>query len=159
MTDSQQCLEHYGNPESKEFAGKWLKKFVLPADVAAIWPRYPGLDKPITAVYMNSFAFDSLIAVMRELIKLDLAKEFKTYDGCTNVRKKRGINEYSVHSWGLALDFNAALNPLGMKKGAKPGMFSAAFLAVWARHDWVAGMWFSRPDGMHFQYTKHFPHE
>lgn len=157
MTDSQLCIQHYGNPESSAFVSKWLQRFTLPADVAAVWPHYPGLDKPITAIYMNKFAFEPLIAVIRELIQTGLIKELLTYDGCLNVRLKRGVNEYSIHSWGLALDFNAALNPLGQRMGSKPKMFTPAFLAVWRKHGWTCGADFSRPDGMHFQYTNTFP--
>jgi hypothetical protein len=157
MTDTQQCLAAYGNPVTREFIDKWLKRFELPADVQKVWPRYPGINKPITAIYMNTFAYDSLIAVFRELIKTKLVKELKTYDGCLNVRLKRGLNDYSIHSWGLALDFNAALNPLNVKVGSRPNMFTHEFLEVWRRHGWTCGASFSRPDGMHFQFTSTFP--
>jgi hypothetical protein len=157
MTDTQNCLAVYGNPVSRLFIDKWLKRFELPADVAAVWPRYPGIKQPITAIYMNSFAYAPLIAVFRELISTGLVKELHTYDGCLNVRLKRGVNEYSIHSWGLALDFNAALNPLGVKVGSRKDMFSHEFLEVWRRHGWTCGASFSRPDGMHFQFTTLFP--
>jgi hypothetical protein len=39
-----------------------------------------------------------------------------TYDGCYVVRSIRGSTHPSLHSWGLAIDINAALCPLGSPK-------------------------------------------
>ena len=156
MTDSQQCLAAYGDPSKPAFEAKWLVRHPLPAAVLPFFPPYPGVPK-VKAVYLNRFAAAALDAVLLELLATGLIKEFKTYDGCHNVRLKRGIDEYSIHSWGLALDFNAALNPLGVKWGSRKGMFSKAFLDVWRRHGWVCGADFSRGDSMHLQYTSHFP--
>ena len=156
MTDSTQCLRAYGDPTKAAFQKKWLKIYAFPADVAAVFPPYPGVPK-VTRIQMNAFAWPSFCAVLRALTAAGLHQEFKTYDGCLNVRLKRGINAYSIHSWGLAVDFNAALNPLGKPRGGK-GMWSEAFLAVWRAHGWSCGAdWAGRPDGMHFQYTTHFP--
>ena len=155
MTDSQSCLAHYGNPTTPAFEAKWLVRHPLPAAVIPYFPPYGNIHP--TAIYMNKFATAALDAVLLELLATGLIKELKTYDGCRVIRPKRGINEYSVHSWGLALDFNAALNPLGVKWGSKPGMFSKAFVAVWEKHGWVAGIRWARADGMHFQLTTTYP--
>ena len=156
MSDTTNCLAHYGDPSKPAFAQKWLVRHPLPAAVLASFPPYPGVPK-VTAVYMNKFACAALDAVLMELLSTGLIKELKTYDGCLNLRLKRGLNEYSIHSWGLALDFNAALNPLGVKWGSRPGMFSKAFLAVWRKHGWTCGADFTRGDSMHFQFTTTFP--
>lgn len=155
-TDTQHCLAAYGDPSKPAFQKKWLEIFTLPPDIASSFPPYPGVPH-VTRIQMNKFAWPAFCAVMRELIATGLSKEFKTYDGCVNLRLKRGINEYSIHSWGLALDFNANLNPLGRAKGAR-GTWSEKFLAVWRKHGWVCGAdWTGRPDGMHFQFTNSFP--
>jgi len=152
MTDSQRCLATYGDPSLAAFAAKWLIRHPLPAAVLPYFPPYPGVPH-VTAIYMNRFATAALDGVLEELVQTGLIHELKTYDGCWNVRKKRGINAYSIHSWGLALDFNALLNPLG-----GPCHFSQAFLEVWRRHGWVCGAdWSGRKDAMHFQYTLYFP--
>lgn len=155
MTDTQRCLAAYGDPSKPAFEAKWLIRHELPAAVKPYFPKY-GNIRP-TAIYMNKFAAASLDVVLLELLSTGLIKELKTYDGCHNVRLKRGINEYSIHSWGLALDFNALLNALGVKWGSQPGMFSKAFLDVWRKHGWVCGADFSRSDAMHFQMTTKFP--
>jgi len=80
----------------------------------------------------------------------------KTYDGCFNIRKKRGLNSMSLHSWGIAIDINAFSNPLGLTrsqiiaKGLTP--LSEGFLKCFtdANFHW-GGDWQRRPDFMHFQ--------
>lgn len=155
MSDTQKCLAVYGDPSKPAFAAKWLVRHELPESVKPYFPKY-GAIRP-TAVYMNKFATAALDAVLLELLATGLIKELKTYDGCHNVRLKRGLNEYSIHSWGLALDFNALLNALGVAWGSKPGMFSKAFLDVWRKHGWICGADFTRGDSMHFQYTSKYP--
>jgi hypothetical protein len=75
-----------------------------------------------------------------------LAGELKTYDGCFCIRKMRGGNNYSVHSWGLAVDFNAAQNPFGGEI-----TFSDELILCFAEAGFEAGALWSKPDGMHFQ--------
>jgi hypothetical protein len=78
-----------------------------------------------------------------------MSGELKTYDGCFNIRQKKGGAGYSVHSWGLAVYLNAAENPFG----GDP-TFSDAFVKCFAQagFEW-GGLW--QPDylrdGMHFQ--------
>jgi hypothetical protein len=151
MTDTQRCLKKYGDPSTKTFRDKWIVLYDFPAWMDAIFPKYQG--QAVTRQWVNKDLKAPLEAVFAELLSTGLHKELKTFDGLWNVRLKRGINEYSIHSWGLALDFNAALNPLGVKWGTRPGMFSKAFLDVWRRHGFTCGADFSRGDSMHMQYT------
>ena len=152
MTDTQHCLLAYGDPSKPAFAAKWLKIFALPPDIAAHFPPYPGVPH-VSRIEMHTLAWQPFCAVFRELIATGYVSELHTYDGCVNLRKKRGMSEWSIHSWGLALDFDQALNPLD---GATH--FTQAFLAVWRAHGWDCGSdWTGRCDPMHFQYTKNFP--
>jgi hypothetical protein len=75
-----------------------------------------------------------------------LIGELRTYDGCFNIRKMTSGKSYSVHSWGLAVDFNAALNPYGGDID-----FSDDFILCFAKAGFEAGALWSTPDGMHFQ--------
>ena len=153
MTDTQSCLHYYGDPGTAAFEAKWLRIFTIPPDIAAHFPPYPGVPH-VTRIQMNSFCWDSFCAVFRELIATGLVKELHTYDGCVNLRRKRGLSEWSIHSWGLALDFDQALAPLG----SQAPHFSQAFLNVWRRHGWDCGAdWQGRKDPMHFQFTHLFP--
>ncbi len=148
-SDTAYALKHYGDPNGKAFQSTYMVLYTFPLWLAAAWPRYQG--KAVTKQWVNKDIIGPLEAVFKGLIATNLHKELKTFDGLWNIRLKRGINEYSIHSWGCAMDFNAAANPLNVKLHTRPGMFSDAFLAVWRKHGWTPGADFSRPDCMHFQ--------
>jgi len=97
-------------------------------------------------IYGHKMMEVPLRRAFKALVDGGLAKELKTYDGCVNIRRMTGGGGMSVHSWGLAVDFNAASNPYG----AKP-TFSAGFVKCFtdAGFEW-GGNW-NTPDGMHFQ--------
>lgn len=153
MTDTQQCLARYGDPATPAFQ-RFLVDYVFPAWLAPYWPPYAG--RTVTHQWLNKDIIAPLEAVFRELISTGLVKELKTYGGAGNLRYKRGMKpvaaNLSIHAWYCALDFNQLQNPLGVKLGSRPGMFTPAFIAVWRKHGWVCGADFSRPDAMHFQY-------
>ena len=76
--------------------------------------------------------------------------ELKTWDGCFNIRKQRGsLLSMSLHSWGVAIDVNAAWNGLGKVPQLTPAFVKACKDAGF---DW-GGEW-KRKDGMHFQLSK-----
>jgi hypothetical protein len=80
------------------------------------------------------------------LIEQGIQDELKTWDGCFNIRKKRGLTSMSLHSWGIAIDVNAAWNGLNQKPN-----LSAKFVKCFtdAGFEW-GGLW-QRRDAMHFQ--------
>ena len=84
------------------------------------------------------------------LIERCYVNELKTWDGCFNVRKKRGLKSLSLHSWAIAIDVNAAWNGLGKEPTLSKG-FVKCFTD--AGFDW-GGNWKNRLDGMHFQLNR-----
>ena len=98
-------------------------------------------------IYCNKAMIKPLNAAFKALIATGCVKELKTWDGCFNIRGKRGNpKSYSLHSWGVAIDVNAAWNGYGKKP-----VLSAAFVKCFTDNgfDW-GGVW-GKPDGMHFQ--------
>jgi hypothetical protein len=69
---------------------------------------------------------------------------------CFNIRSSRGGASASLHSWGLAVDVNAAWNSYGQR-----ATLSEGFVQCWkdAGFDW-GGDWETCPDGMHFQLAR-----
>jgi hypothetical protein len=97
-------------------------------------------------VYGHKLMEAPLRQAFKNLVASGYVKELKTFDGCVCVRPMTSGNGWSVHSWGLAIDFNALRNAYG----AKP-TFSAGFVKCFtdAGFEW-GGNWHT-PDGMHFQ--------
>jgi len=97
-------------------------------------------------IYCNKRMVEPLSRAFAALIMTGCVKELKTWDGCFNIRNKRGGATPSMHSWGLAIDVNAAWNRAGM-----PPNLSPRFVKCFTDNgfDW-GGTW-AKPDGMHFQ--------
>jgi len=134
MVTPKQCLAKYGNPTNEHNMILWDVPYEL--EIGVIPKRlYCNKDivKPLTEAFMN-------------LIGRDKVDELKTFDGCFNIRKQRGASSPSLHSWGIAIDVNAAWNGLG-----KEPVLSPEFVKCFtdAGFDW-GGVW-KRKDGMHFQ--------
>jgi len=85
-----------------------------------------------------------------------LAKQIKTFDGIWAIRPMKSSNSFSVHSWGLALDFNAQTSPFQTPASATwPKLitdFSEDYVRCFAEagFEW-GGLWKSVHDAMHFQ--------
>lgn len=137
MVTSQQALKKYGDPT--------LEKGMVVWDV----PSNLEIGVIPKKIYCNRDLVKPLEQAFKNLIDRGFVVELKTWDGCFNIRKKRGLSSMSLHSWGLAIDVNAAWNGLG-----KEPTLSAGFVKCFtdAGFDW-GGVW-TRKDGMHFQISK-----
>lgn len=134
MVTPSQCLAKYGPPEKESNMVLWD----VPAELEiGVIPKRLYCNKDIVA---------PLTAAFQNLISRGFVTELKTFDGCFNIRKQRGAQSQSLHSWGIAIDVNAAWNGLGKIPVLSPG-FVACFTD--AGFDW-GGAW-KRLDGMHFQ--------
>ena len=62
------------------------------------------------------------------------------FGGCLNVRRKRGGTTWSMHSWGIAIDFDPARNPLRSNRHnarlAQPDCVT--FWEIWEEEGWVS---------------------
>jgi hypothetical protein len=137
MVTSAQCFKKYGDPTLHRNMTVWD----IPAELeVGVIPK---------KLYCNKDLVSPLTQALKSIIAKDLVKELKTWDGCFNIRKKRGLTSMSLHSWGIAIDVNAAWNGLG-----KTPTLSAEFVKCFtdAGFDW-GGTW-KRKDGMHFQLAK-----
>jgi len=138
MVTSQQCLKKWGDPTDPKNEGKYMVLWDVPTELEiGIIPK---------RIYCNRLMIAPLTAAFKNLIDRGFVNELKTWDGVFNVRKKRGLNSQSLHSWGIALDVNAAWNGLGKIPTSTPG-FVKCFTD--AGFEW-GGTW-KRSDGMHYQ--------
>lgn len=138
MVTPQQALVKYGAPERE-------RSMVL-------WDVPPHLEVGVLPkrLYCNKDMIGPLGRAFAALISTGKVKELKTFDGCFNIRYQRGSRTAaSLHSWGIAIDVNAAWNGLGKEPTLSPG-----FVKCFTDNgfDW-GGTW-KRKDGMHFQLSK-----
>ena len=134
MITSAQALARYGDPRTEAA----MTLLTVPTDlrIGAVPAR----------VYCNRDLVQPLLRAFQNIRDAGLADEIKTWDGCFQIRNKRAGRTASLHSWGQAVDVNAAWNRLGMKP-TMPLNLVLCFLE--AGFDW-GGEW-AIPDGMHFQ--------
>jgi len=100
-------------------------------------------------LYCNKDLVEPLKKAFKNLIDTGYVKELKTFDGCFCIRNIKGSSSMSLHSWGIAIDVNAAWNGLGVVPVLSQG-FVKCFTDV--GFDWGGN--FTRKDGMHFQLSK-----
>jgi len=137
MVTSQQALKKYGDPLLEKSLTLWDVPTEL--EIGVIPKR----------LYCNKDIVTPLSLAFKNLIDRGFVSELKTFDGCFNIRKKRGLSSMSLHSWGIAVDVNAAWNQLNMTPKLSAG-FVKCFID--AGFEW-GGTW-TRKDGMHFQLAK-----
>ena len=134
MVTSAQALKKYGDPTKESNMTLW--------DV----PGHLEVGVIPKKLYCNRDLIAPLSQAFTNLLSRGKTSELKTFDGCFNIRKKRGLSSMSLHSWGIAIDVNAAWNGLNMTPKLSPE-FVKCFTD--AGFDW-GGTW-TRKDGMHFQ--------
>jgi len=97
-------------------------------------------------IYCNKLLVKPLENAFINIIDRCLTAEVKTWDGCFNIRAKKGSASFSLHSWAIAVDINAAWN--GWKKLPQMSVELVKCFTD-AGFDW-GGTWTTK-DGMHFQ--------
>lgn len=135
MVTPEQCLKKYGPPENEANMVMWDVPGALEIGVLP------------NRLYCNRDMVDPLTRAFGNIIERGHLDEIKTWDGCFNIRPQKGTRAVSsLHSWGIAVDINAAWNRLGT-----PPTLSAGLVMCFsdAGFDW-GGTW-KRQDGMHFQ--------
>ena len=134
MVTSSQALHKYGPPHDETRMVMW--------DV----PHELELGAIPNRIYCNKDMIAPLTQAFKNIRDRGLGDQVKTWDGCFNIRLKRGSTNVSLHSWGIAIDINAAWN----RFRSKPTMgFELVKAFTDAGFEW-GGDW-SQPDGMHFQ--------
>lgn len=151
------CIARYGNPTTDRvgFEKKNMVLYDIPDEINKAIPVLPN------RIYINKEIIEPFTKVLRELVAKGLHTEIKTFDGCFNIRKSRGINQISMHSFGIAIDLNAAWNPLirnvtsvsRSQVRKRVVKWTEEFLQVWRNNNFECGAdWITVLDGMHFEY-------
>jgi hypothetical protein len=97
-------------------------------------------------IYCHRYFWSPFVNALIEICDAGNAPLIEEYGGIFCIRKMRGGLEYSIHSWGLAVDLNVSTNQLGVAPQMDMRIVQAF---VNNGLEW-GGNW-HRPDGMHFQ--------
>lgn len=136
MVTSQQCIDRYGAPDII-FERKWMTLWTPPPTIKAM-PR---------RVYCHRHLMPLLAQAIDYIIERGLGEQVLTWDGCFCIRLKKGNNSaMSLHSWGLAVDINAAWNQFG-----KVGDMSPELIKCFTDAGFEHGSTWKVPDWMHAQ--------
>lgn len=136
MVTSTDCIRRFGSPRNEKDLVLWN----VPQYIIECIPTIPG------RIYCNKQMIVPLEVAFLNVIDRGLTDQIKTWDGCFNIRNARGLGSWSLHSWAIAIDINAAWNRLGREPKMSPELVKCF---TDAGFDW-GGYW-NRKDGMHFQ--------
>jgi len=92
-----------------------------------------------------------LASVFDDIHADGMSQHIKSYDGGYVYRKKRSSGSaWSTHAWGIAVDINAAWNPMTSKGNPKISGDQSILAPYFEKHGFYWGAHFN--DAMHFQY-------
>nr|QMP83660.1 MAG: hypothetical protein [Caudoviricetes sp.] len=139
LVNSADCWKKYGNP----FKERWMTLWTV--------PNYLQIGPIPKKIYCNKDMIIPLTNAFENILERGLKDQVKTWDGCFNIRAKRGAKSMSLHSWGIAIDINAAWNRFGKKPTMSIELVNCFADAgfSWGGY-WQPKYW----DGMHFQLEK-----
>lgn len=149
-------IKRYGNPDydgnlimDDGFADHRLQVYDLPFPMRVAWRP----AQSVTRFRAHMDVVDVIIDALKEIKAykgLEYLKQNKLdyWGGCWWFRQKRKhSDELSTHSWGIALDLNPHIAPMGERNHQQPEFIVDAFLK---RGFYWGGNWLY-PDAMHFQ--------
>jgi hypothetical protein len=110
MITTKQLIAKYGNPNEE---GTYLVSIDLPYPMKLSWEKQTIVNK----MRCHNLVAKNFIKVFTELLAHYGIAEIQRlgidlYGGCFNYRKMRGGNDWSKHSWGVAIDLDPDRNLL-----------------------------------------------
>ena len=152
----KKLTETFGTPDHHQFE----RKNITLIDLSEFAPSLDHVKDAMTGqkftrVQGHRLMEGPLKKALRLVCERGLAGELKTYNGCFCIRPMKSGSSPSVHSWGLAIDFNTDTNPYQKPAPSFADMvrdLSDDLVRCFAEagFEW-GGLWHSCKDPMHFQ--------
>ena len=105
--DQEEIKDYYGEPGDNQI------RLTLPYPMKLSWAK----DKTIKSFYCHTKVAGSLFRIFKKTLDeygqekiVELGLDI--WGGCLNVRKKRGGDNFSLHSYGIAVDLDPENNRL-----------------------------------------------
>ena len=148
-----ECAARFGNPSTASWQRQNLIQIPVP------WKLAMG-NIPIRAIPINKIAAPSLAKVLADIWQ-QCGKSQKAiahigmdqFSGSFAVRKMRGGNEVSMHSYGLAIDWDAPKNPQHAPDAKTEFHSHSTMVKAFKAEGWIVGVDWSgnSRDAMHVQ--------
>jgi hypothetical protein len=149
---TKQIIAKYGKPN---VTGEgYLVTIQLPYPMRIAWDT----DTSVTRMRCHKLVADKFLAVFNEIHREYGYAKIKElgidlFGGCFNFRKMRGGNDWSTHSWGIAIDLHPAENQL--KETSKTAKFARPeykkMIDIFYKHGFISLGRERNFDWMHFQ--------
>jgi hypothetical protein len=149
---TKQTIAKYGKPN---VTGEgYLVTIQLPYPMRLAWDT----DTVVHRMRCHKLVADKFLAVFNEIHRVYGYEKIKElgidlFGGCFNFRKMRGGNDWSTHSWGIAIDLDPARNKL--KETSKTARFARPeykpMIDVFYKHGFISLGKEKNYDWMHFQ--------
>lgn len=150
---TNEIIAKFGQPgDSQNFT-----TIYLPFPMRIAWDPKVTVSK----LTVHKMAADSLQDIFQEILDVYGLVQIQKlgidlFGGCFNFRKMRGGNDWSVHSWALAIDLDPARN--GLKQTNKTAQFAKPeykkMIDIFYKHGWYSLGKEKNYDWMHFQFFK-----
>jgi len=110
MITTAKAIKDFGKPNEK---GTYLTTINLPYPMRLAWDKKTKV-KTMRCHKLVAANFTNVFKDILEHYGLEKIQELgiDIYGGCFNFRKMRGGNDYSRHSWGIAIDLDPERNLL-----------------------------------------------
>lgn len=152
MISTNDIIKKYGNPTP--LGEKYLTTIKLPYKMRLAWDPHSY----VSSISCHKLVADNFLAVFNDLLAhygyeklIELGIDL--YGGCFNFRKMRNGDEWSRHSWGIAIDLDPARNMLKETKRtarfAKPEY--KPMIDIFYKHGFVSLGVEKDYDWMHFE--------
>jgi hypothetical protein len=149
---TREIIAKYGKPN---VTGEgYLVTIQLPYPMRLAWDT----DTVVHRMRCHKLVADKFLAVFNEIHRVYGYEKIKElgidlFGGCFNFRKMRGGNDWSTHSWGIAIDLDPARNRL--KETSRTARFARPeykkMIDIFYKHGFISLGRERNFDWMHFQ--------
>ena len=151
MITTKQATAVYGKPNQQ---GSYLTTIKLPYPMRLAWDK----KTTVTSMRCHKLVADEFIKVFNEILAVyGLAKiqelGIDLFGGCFNFRAMRDGNDWSKHSWGIAIDLDPERNQL--RETSVTARFARAeykpMIDIFYKHGFISLGREKNYDWMHFE--------
>lgn len=150
LLSTSEIIKKYGNPgDESQFV-----KIVLPYPMIIAWDKRYSIGE----LTCHKLVAGNLVTIFETILKDYGLAKIKTlginlYGGCYNFRRMRGGNDWSRHSWAIAIDLDPERNLL--KETAKTARFARPeykrMIDIFYENNFISLGREKNYDWMHFQ--------